>query len=1088
MNSLSRFSMTLSGLCLAFFPSFSFAQASVPVNLIFPLTPRITGIGFVGDESMVWGDGMLPLWGNANQIWYVDVQGKTAFDSDWLGSLGAGLRGVFNDSTILGGYVFVDRNTSDYKNTFWFVNPGVEALGTLFDFRANGYFPTSSKKQYGSTDWADNFGVYNFVTFSGHQQFDILMTQDEEVGWGGDAEVGALIPGLRGTRVYVGGYHFSFQDTPDINGVAGRVEFPVNRYLGFTLRDSYDNVQHNTLLAGLKITLGGVNAHPQNPRQPIGARLLDPIERNMATLGQGVGEPIQNVLTPVANGPSPTPEPELERDNIWFFSPAGTDNFSGDLNNCTAENVCSSTNFTQDTIDGINALKASSPNINDNLSSSPSFYLAPGTYSSLNGSDPLEFTNDWIFGRSEDFLEPQQNALLIGAMSFFGDNNLLDHIVLQNSPSLSQDIGIIINPGAILTLKTTRIGINPFTDLLNSIVTDNFHIGIQMQSATVNITQNSEVYAYANDNRQVVGINSNDSLFQGGSTITVDDSIISVLSNINDTDPMTSDLVLAAGIKTNDESNTGLTGSTVTVSNASNIRVEAEGENISPVLSGQSYQVYGIVAGGNFSLTPNAPSSGAEEITINDSSIAVSNLLSSSTGMSSNKAVGVSAQSQSDNQIMIGRSAIAATTNSSSDEVNATGVEATNSSDGNNLIEAFGGTISASTSSTGTSKAIGINAFTGPIMNNSGNNTVLLSGNLVLNAQISGANVSSSSIGVNAENRSGRGFSSGSNQIIIAGSDMNIFANVIGAGGATGILESSLGSISSGNNMLNVNGTTTIEASSSFNESAIGIRQVDLAADSGNNITTLAGDTIVTAKNLSSSSLITGIDQNSGIGGDNTVELADNSLVFAEGVNGSFQLVKGINMNADTNSTNTLMMTDNSLIIASASNGSFLQVEAVRQGFQDPDSPGNNIVILSDNSEINAIAITPMGSVDVTGIHQIASSDTSTGGNNSVEVNDSGLVNLFAAAPSGTVDAIAVNQLAEGMPGGTNSVSTNSSDSRIQIAVTTMSVGTVYGIQANAVSGGSNAGVTFPVSQIITNEGAATNLISLAIEYLSWYW
>lgn len=492
--------LTLSLSGLLFFPTFGFAQnQAAPFEPIqaFPLMPRITGLGMLGDDEVVWGDMMLPLAGNSNSVWYADVQSKTAFDTDWLGSAGTGVRQVANPNSIWGAYVFVDRTVSPDSNIFWFISPGIEELGTWIDFRANGYFPTNTKKQYGQTDWADNFGVYDYVSFQGHEQYDILMNQEEEVGWGGDAEIGARIPGLGGTRAYIGGYHFNFDNASDINGVAGRVELPMNRYLGLTVRDSYDNEQHNTILVGLKLTLGGVNAHPNNPHQAIQERILDPIERNLATLGQGAGEPIQDILTPVNQ---PSPAPMLERDNIWFFSPTGTDTFSGSIEDCTAENVCASTDFSQSTIDGINSLKASSPEINDYLSTSPSFYLAPGNYSSLDGNDPLKLNNDWIWGRSADFTQEQQSAILTGAMVFNGDNNLLNNIILRSDGT--QDIGIQLNPNSFLNMQASQIGTN--------LAASSYHTAIQVNSANLLVTDfmgvPSEIIAYGNDGQAVTGL------------------------------------------------------------------------------------------------------------------------------------------------------------------------------------------------------------------------------------------------------------------------------------------------------------------------------------------------------------------------------------------------------------------------------------------------------------------------------------------------------------------------------------------------------------------------------------------------------
>jgi hypothetical protein len=550
------------------------AFANVPnldnQNYFWPLLPRMTGMGLFGDDTTLSGDGMAAVWGNQNHILFVDAQAKTAFNTDWFGGIGAGFRNIINDQQILGGYVFVDRSVSPYNNEFWFISPGLETLGSVFDFHINGYFPTSNKKQYGITDWADNFGIYNYVWFQGHNQYDILMQQDEEVGWGADAELGTAIPGTRNTRFYVGGYHFNFDDASNINGVAGRLEIPINRYLALTARDSYDNLQHNTFMAGVKINLGGVNVHPRDPHQAIQERILDPIERNLATLGQGTAVPIQNVLTPVnipVPPPTPVPPPsQLERNNIWFFTADPTATLTEttiDINSCTFEHPCTRSDFTQPTINSINSLAATDSRIAPILSTSPSFYLAPDHYDALNETSPLELNNDWIFGRTADFIAPLQLATLVGSLSFSGNNNLLDHMIVINSEPYPQPYGVLLHPDSSLLITHTRIGIgDPI--LVGTPLSGSYPTAIHMQDATLQISDQSEIFAQA-ENAAAIGIHAEDSQTTG-STIGIKDSFIQANSTI-DTLPVDPIFLMAAGIRSNDTNGTGTTNVNISLSN-----------------------------------------------------------------------------------------------------------------------------------------------------------------------------------------------------------------------------------------------------------------------------------------------------------------------------------------------------------------------------------------------------------------------------------------------------------------------------------------------------------------------------------------
>lgn len=494
-SSLRSITLSISGL-LAFFPTMGFAQ-NQPVSFeptqVFPLVPRITALGMAGDAEVVWGDGMVPFWGNPNEVAYIDAQGKTAFESSWVGSLGIGFRSVYQDESIIGAYVFVDRNISENDNEFWFVSPGIEALSNTWDFRANGYIPTSSKQKSAGTGFASSFGDSEFVVEEGHTESDVLVSQTEEVDWGADAEIGHTVPVVPGLRAYVGGYHFQVQNSDAINGLAGRLELPFNRYLGLTVRDSYDNQQHNTIEAGVKITLGGVNLHPTHFNQPIQERILDPIERNLATLGEGTAEPVTALLTPIS-GETP------ERNNIWYFSPSASGNFDNTINTCTAEAPCINTNFTQATVDGINTLVAMSDDINTNiLSTSPSFYLAPGAYT-LTVGDPLRLNNDWIWGRSNDFTTSQLAATLTGGLTISGNNNRLNTIILQSDGI--QNLGILLNPNGFLSIEGSKIG--------TEIASTSYHTAIEATSADLQISAfnglASQITAYGNDGQPVTAI------------------------------------------------------------------------------------------------------------------------------------------------------------------------------------------------------------------------------------------------------------------------------------------------------------------------------------------------------------------------------------------------------------------------------------------------------------------------------------------------------------------------------------------------------------------------------------------------------
>lgn len=559
----------ISSLCLS---TISFRALADDITA-FPLTPRISGLGMGGTDEVVSGDGMAALLGNENGIWLLDAQGKTAFESSYVGSLGTGFRMVQGDQRILGAYVFGDANVSPDNNQYWFVSPGIESMGTLMDFRMNGYIPVGTQRNLTSTGFADDFGNYNYVTFTGHDQLDAIVNNFEEVGWGLDGEAGIRLARLQGVRLYAGGYHFNLQNADDINGFSGRLQVPINSYIEFNVRDSYDNDQHNTIEIGLRFTLGGVNKSPRDPNQPIRERLLDPIERNLATLGQGTAEPVVNEQE-VVNPNNPL---VLERDNIWFFSPSGTDMFANS-SSCTAENPCVNTNFTQATIDSINAHPDSPVIVDSTPSADPSFYLAPGQYSTLtmNGMTvtPYTFTNDLVYGRSADFTMPQQSAFLNGAVILNG-NDTFDSVIFHNDPGFTQAVGLTLNTGSSLILTNSIVGTDESTQ--------GYLTAITMDDATLNGT-NSQIHAYSNTpDMAAIGINT---IGSAGSTINLTNSSVQATNNILNISSV--NFLAAEGIALDDTagSTVSLTGSVVNAS-----------ANSTADLTGLSVTVGGIYVG-----------------------------------------------------------------------------------------------------------------------------------------------------------------------------------------------------------------------------------------------------------------------------------------------------------------------------------------------------------------------------------------------------------------------------------------------------------------------------------------------------------
>jgi hypothetical protein len=195
-----------------------------------PFWPKLSLWGYAGSDQLLSGDLLTPVWGNDHQLVYVDPQGKFDEDQNWMASIGSGYRYRFNSQNIFGAYLFFDANALAKQAPFWFVSPGLEWINAEWSYRINGYLPISAHNRFIDTVYADDIGFASGVTIQGHQQYAYLYNENEQVGPGLDMQITRIFPQLHHTEISLGGYHFSFKDSADINGIEGRLEIPVRQH------------------------------------------------------------------------------------------------------------------------------------------------------------------------------------------------------------------------------------------------------------------------------------------------------------------------------------------------------------------------------------------------------------------------------------------------------------------------------------------------------------------------------------------------------------------------------------------------------------------------------------------------------------------------------------------------------------------------------------------------------------------------------------------------------------------------------------------------------------------------------------------
>ncbi|HAT1864012.1 TPA: hypothetical protein KKX76_003212 [Legionella pneumophila] len=426
--------------CISVVSIFGFPAVSIG-SQESKLPPRVFAWGNAGNRLFGEGDAMIPLVGNSTQSFFMDLTGKYGNDDAGLLSAGLGSRTVVRDNAILGVYLFGDYNRTPNSNNFKVVNPGIEGMTRAWDAHLNGYFPVGKKSKTMAIYTGTQAGISNTVFFSGHSQYDKLFDLLEDVGAGTDFEIGRTFLSLNRTRLFAGGYYFSPKYSSAIKGVEGGIEMPL-KYRGMQvgIRDSYDNINHNTIALTLRVTFGGLE---QTPTADIHERMLDLIPRHLGNLRSGDGIPSQESVVY-------TGRKTLIQDNIWFFNADGTPSLVEGFQSCTFEHPCIGLAQTQ--IDTINT-----------LASNANFYLSSGTYNNPDVGSGFSFYNGQnISGRTSNFMQLATGGdrpLLNDSLLLNGNNNVYNMRVFANS-ILNIDTGGMTQPfttGVLVTPSATGV-------------------------------------------------------------------------------------------------------------------------------------------------------------------------------------------------------------------------------------------------------------------------------------------------------------------------------------------------------------------------------------------------------------------------------------------------------------------------------------------------------------------------------------------------------------------------------------------------------------------------------------------------------
>lgn len=406
--------------------------------------PRFSINALTSDYTVGQLDLMLPVEGDNAHNLYVDPNLAYGTDNQGYADLGMGYRWIENQAAILGVYLFGGYSRIANNARLWVINPGVEVMGSSWDMHLNGYVPLG--------DQHFNIGTQSFLSFSGHTLTSTPFLFNQYAGNGADISLGYQFFPESSIKGYVGSYYFSPPQTENIWGGAAGLEYWPTQQLKVFASYTYDKLNHSTGALGLGVELGRTHIR-HNPS--LEERITDPVQRYLAQLGRGSAIP-SRIRTQALTSEA------ISVSNIAYFSQLGTPNNAGmglTLANCTFENPCGPTDFSQT---GINTLSGILPNT--------LMYFNGGSYPALDtvGTGPITLNvGQSLSSRTADYSQPAQGnarSTFNGAFVINTNNHVLNDLIILPTASTSGGNGIHATAGNNITINDVQIGstANPF--------------------------------------------------------------------------------------------------------------------------------------------------------------------------------------------------------------------------------------------------------------------------------------------------------------------------------------------------------------------------------------------------------------------------------------------------------------------------------------------------------------------------------------------------------------------------------------------------------------------------------------------------
>jgi hypothetical protein len=189
-------------------------------------------------------------------VWFSDVRVVNFDDADrWEFNVGGGYRTYApGNDAVLGLNLFYDGRHTD-TNFFHQIGVGAEAIFARCEFRCNGYIIVGPHEKL-----AHDTGLFS-VPLGTQLLIARILTHDVAMG-GVDLEGGVMLPavGAVAPRVFVGGYHYSAERMPSVNGIRGRLEAWLGKGITLHFAIQHDQVFDTTVSGGIALHSGGADA------------------------------------------------------------------------------------------------------------------------------------------------------------------------------------------------------------------------------------------------------------------------------------------------------------------------------------------------------------------------------------------------------------------------------------------------------------------------------------------------------------------------------------------------------------------------------------------------------------------------------------------------------------------------------------------------------------------------------------------------------------------------------------------------------------------------------------------------------------